>query len=201
MNVIDQWHIAIEQLSETDSIMKQIIETYNGEKMKLRGVAFETLARSIVGQQISVKAADSVWKRLETLCQNKIEKGKILSLSHDKLRSAGLSNQKTMYLRNVAESDILETKWDTISDEKAIEQLCTIKGIGVWTAEMFLIFHLARPNILPLADIGLIRGIKINYGDKINKNQLETFREKWSPWCTVATWYLWRSLDPIPVEY
>ena len=201
MNVIDQWRIAIERLSETDSIMKQIIETYNGEKMKLRGVAFETLARSIVGQQISVKAADSVWKRLETLCQNKIEKGKILSLSHDKLRSAGLSNQKTMYLRNVAESDILETKWDTISDEKAIEQLCTIKGIGVWTAEMFLIFHLARPNILPLADIGLIRGIKINYGDKINKNQLETFREKWSPWCTVATWYLWRSLDPIPVEY
>jgi len=201
MNVIDQWHIAIEQLSETDSIMKQIIETYNGEKMKLRGVAFETLARSIVGQQISVKAADSVWKRLETLCQNKIEKGKILSLSHDKLRSAGLSNQKAMYLKNIAESDILETKWDTISDEKAIEQLCTIKGIGVWTAEMFLIFHLARPNILPLADIGLIRGIKINYGDKINKNQLETFREKWSPWCTVATWYLWRSLDPIPVEY
>ena len=203
MNVIDQWRIAIERLSETDSIMKQIIETYNGEKMKLRGVAFETLARSIVGQQISVKAADSVWKRLEKLCQNKIEKGKILSLSHDKLRSAGLSNQKTMYLRNVAESDILETKWDTISDEKAIEQLCTIKGIGVWTAEMFLIFHLARPNILPLADIGLIRGIKINYygGDKINKNQLETFRGKWSPWCTVATWYLWRSLDPIPVEY
>ena len=201
MNVIDQWHIAIERLSETDSIMKLIIETYNGEKMKLRGVAFETLARSIVGQQISVKAADSVWKRLEKLCQNKIEKGKILSLSHDKLRSAGLSNQKTMYLRNVAESDILETKWDTISDEKAIEQLCTIKGIGVWTAEMFLIFHLARPNILPLADIGLISGIKITYGDKIHKNQLETFREKWSPWCTVATWYLWRSLDPIPVEY
>ena len=183
--------------------MKLIIETYSGEKMKLRGVAFETLARSIVGQQISVKAADSVWKRLETLCQNKIDKGKILSLSHDKLRSAGLSNQKTMYLRNIAKSDILETQWDAISDEKAIKQLCTIKGIGVWTAEMFLIFHLARPNILPLADIGLIRGIEKNYygGDKINKNQFETFREKWSPWCTVATWYLWRSLDPIPVEY
>ena len=203
MNVIDQWHIATKRLSETDSIMKNIIETYNGEKMKLRGVAFETLARSIVGQQISVKAADSVWKRLETLCQNKIDKGKILSLSHDKLRSAGLSNQKTMYLRNIAKSDILETQWDAISDEKAIKQLCTIKGIGVWTAEMFLIFHLARPNILPLADIGLIRGIEKNYygGDKINKNQFETFREKWSPWCTVATWYLWRSLDPIPVEY
>ena len=173
MNVIDQWHIAIERLSETDSIMKLIIETYNGEKMKLRGVAFETLARSIVGQQISVKAADSVWKRLETLCQNKIEKGKILSLSHDKLRSAGLSNQKTMYLRNVAESDILETKWDTISDEKAIEQLCTIKGIGVWTAEMFLIFHLARPNILPLADIGLIRGSEPDSKDEIEKIVLE----------------------------
>ena len=203
MNVIDQWHIATKRLSKTDSIMKQIIETYNGEKMKLRGVAFETLARSIVGQQISVKAADSVWKKLEKLCQSKIGKEKILSLPHDKLKSTGLSNQKAIYLRNIAESDILETKWDTISDEKAIEQLCTIKGIGIWTAEMFLIFHLARPNILPLTDIGLIRGIEKNYydGDKINKKQLKAFRKKWNPWCTVATWYLWRSLDPIPVEY
>ena len=203
MNVIDQWRIATKRLSETDSIMKNIIETYNGEKMKLRGVAFETLARSIVGQQISVKAADSVWKKLEKLCQSKIGKEKILSLPHDKLKSTGLSNQKAIYLRNIAESDILETKWDTISDEKAIEQLCTIKGIGIWTAEMFLIFHLARPNILPLTDIGLIRGIEKNYydGDKINKKQLKAFRKKWSPWCTVATWYLWRSLDPIPVEY
>ena len=203
MNVIDQWRIATKRLSETDSIMKNIIETYNGEKMKLRGVAFETLARSIVGQQISVKAADSVWKKLEKLCQSKIGKEKILSLPHDKLKSTGLSNQKAIYLRNIAESDILETKWDTISDEKAIEQLCTIKGIGIWTAEMFLIFHLARPNILPLTDIGLIRGIEKNYydGDKINKKQLKAFRKKWNPWCTVATWYLWRSLDPIPVEY
>ena len=203
MNVIDQWHIATKRLSKTDSIMKQIIETYNGEKMKLRGVAFETLARSIVGQQISVKAADSVWKKLEKLCQSKIGKEKILSLPHDKLKSTGLSNQKAIYLRNIAESDILETKWDTISDEKAIEQLCTIKGIGIWTAEMFLIFHLARPNILPLTDIGLIRGIEKNYydGDEINKKQLKAFRKKWNPWCTVATWYLWRSLDPIPVEY
>ena len=203
MNVIDQWRIATKRLSETDSIMKNIIETYNGEKMKLRGVAFETLARSIVGQQISVKAADSVWKKLEKLCQSKIGKEKILSLPHDKLKSTGLSNQKAIYLRNIAESDILETKWDTISDEKAIEQLCTIKGIGIWTAEMFLIFHLARPNILPLTDIGLIRGIEKNYydGDEINKKQRKAFREKWNPWCTVATWYLWRSLDPIPVEY
>ena len=203
MNVIDQWRIATKRLSETDSIMKNIIETYNGEKMKLRGVAFETLARSIVGQQISVKAADSVWKKLEKLCQSKIGKEKILSLPHDKLKSTGLSNQKAIYLRNIAESDILETKWDTISDEKAIEQLCTIKGIGIWTAEMFLIFHLARPNILPLTDIGLIRGIEKNYydGDEINKKQLKAFRKKWNPWCTVATWYLWRSLDPIPVEY
>ena len=203
MNVIDQWRIATKRLSETDSIMKNIIETYNGEKMKLRGVAFETLARSIVGQQISVKAADSVWKKLEKLCQSKIGKEKILSLPHDKMKSTGLSNQKAIYLRNIAESDILETKWDTISDEKAIEQLCTIKGIGIWTAEMFLIFHLARPNILPLTDIGLIRGIEKNYydGDEINKKQLKAFRKKWNPWCTVATWYLWRSLDPIPVEY
>ena len=183
--------------------MKEIIETYKGEKMKLRNAPFETLARSIVGQQISVKAADSVWKRLEVLCQNQIGKVKILNLSHEQLRSAGLSNQKANYLRNIAESNIFETEWNKISDEEAIEKLCTIKGVGVWTAEMFLIFHLAKPNVLPLGDIGLIKGIEINYnnGEKMEKMKLETFREKWKPWCTVATWYLWRSLDPIPVEY
>tara|TARA_Y100001960_G_C14328482_1_gene658896 strand:+ start:78 stop:689 length:612 start_codon:yes stop_codon:yes gene_type:complete len=203
MNVIEHWDLAVKSLSKTDSIMKGIVETYKGEKMKLRNAPFETLARSIVGQQISVKAADSVWKKLDDLCQNQIEKEKILNLSHDQLRSAGLSNQKATYLRNIAESNIFETEWNKISDEEAIETLCTIKGVGVWTAEMFLIFHLAKPNILPLGDIGLIKGIEINYNDgkKMEKRKLETFREKWNPWCTVATWYLWRSLDPIPVEY
>ena len=203
MNVVEQWNLATEELSKSDSIMKRIIINYEGESMKLRGAPFETLARSIVGQQISVKAADSIWNRLENLCNGKIEKQTILKLKHEKLRNVGLSNQKATYLRNIAESNILETKWNTISDKKAIENLCTIKGVGVWTAEMFLIFHLARPNILPLGDIGLIKGIEKNYnnGEKIERKELELFREKWSPWCTVATWYLWRSLDPFPVQY
>ena len=90
-----------------------------------------------------------------------------------------------------------------MSDKEIIDLLCQIKGIGRWTAEMFLIFHLARPDILPLGDIGLIKAIEVNYnnGGKISKDRIETYRQKWSPWCTVATWYLWRSLDPIPVNY
>ena len=111
--------------------------------------------------------------------------------------------KKTAYLQNIAKSDVLTTNWEELSDVEAIEKLCTIKGVGVWTAEMFLIFNLARPNVLPLADIGLIRGIEKHYYDskRIDRKELEIFRAKWSPWCTVATWYIWRSLDPIPVEY
>ena len=171
--------------------------------MALRGKPFETLCRSIVGQQISVKAADSVWTKVEKLCNGNINKEEIIKLSSEEMRSAGLSKQKMTYLKNIAKSDVLTANWEELSDVKAIERLCTIKGVGVWTAEMFLIFNLARPNVLPLADIGLIRGIEKHYYDskRIDRKELEIFRKKWSPWCTVATWYIWRSLDPIPVEY
>ena len=203
MNVVEQWQLAVEELSRSDSTIEEIIYQYSGEKMALRGKPFETLCRSIVGQQISVKAADSVWTKVENLCNGNINKEKIINLSSEEMRSAGLSKQKITYLKNIATSDVLTTNWEELSDVEAIDRLCKIKGVGVWTAEMFLIFNLGRPDVLPLADIGLIRGIEKHYynSERIDKKELEKFRAKWSPWCTVATWYLWRSLDPIPVEY
>ena len=203
MNVVEQWQLAVEELSRRDSTIEEIISQYSGEKMALRGKPFETLCRSIVGQQISVKAADSVWTKVENLCNGNINKEKIINLSSEEMRSAGLSKQKITYLKNIATSDVLTTNWGELSDVEAIDRLCKIKGVGVWTAEMFLIFNLGRPDVLPLADIGLIRGIEKHYynSERIDKKELEKFRTKWSPWCTVATWYMWRSLDPIPVEY
>tara|TARA_B100000700_G_scaffold123999_1_gene138894 strand:- start:193 stop:804 length:612 start_codon:yes stop_codon:yes gene_type:complete len=203
MNVVEQWQLAVEELSRRDSTIEEIISQYSGEKMALRGKPFETLCRSIVGQQISVKAADSVWTKVENLCNGNINKEEIINLSSEEMRSAGLSKQKITYLKNIATSDVLTTNWGELSDAEAIDRLCKIKGVGVWTAEMFLIFNLGRPDVLPLADIGLIRGIEKHYynSERIDKKELEKFRTKWSPWCTVATWYMWRSLDPIPVEY
>ena len=203
MNVVEQWQLAVEELCRRDSTIEEIISQYSGEKMALRGKPFETLCRSIVGQQISVKAADSVWTKVEDLCNGNINKEEIINLSNEEMRSAGLSKQKITYLKNIATSDVLTTNWRELSDAEAIDRLCKIKGVGVWTAEMFLIFNLGRPDVLPLADIGLIRGIEKHYynSERIDKKELEKFRTKWSPWCTVATWYMWRSLDPIPVEY
>ena len=203
MNVSENWEVATKELSRNDPVIMKIIKLYSGDKMQLKNNAFLTLVRSVVGQQISVKAADSVWKKLEELCIDSIEPEKIKSFSEDELRSAGLSRSKANYIQNIAKSDILEINWSNLDDEEAIDLLCKIKGIGRWTAEMFLIFHLARPNILPLGDIGLIKAIELNYnnGEKMSKEELEAYRQKWSPWCTVATWYLWRSLDPIPVNY
>ena len=203
MNVSKNWEVATKELSRNDPVIMKIIKLYSGDKMQLKNNAFLTLVRSVVGQQISVKAADSVWKKLEELCRESIEPERIKSFSEDELRSAGLSRSKANYIQNIAKSDILEVDWSNLDDEEAINLLCKIKGIGRWTAEMFLIFHLARPNILPLGDIGLIKAIELNYnnGEKMSKEELEAYRQKWSPWCTVATWYLWRSLDPIPVNY
>ena len=203
MNVSENWELAAKEISRNDPVIMKIIKLYSGDKMQLKNNAFLTLVRSVVGQQISVKAADSVWKKLEELCRGSIESERIKSFSEDELRSAGLSRSKANYIQNIAKSDILEVNWSNLDDEEAIDLLCKIKGIGIWTAEMFLIFHLARPNILPLGDIGLIKAIELNYnnGEKMSKEELEAYRQKWSPWCTVATWYLWRSLDPIPVNY
>ncbi|MEC8875578.1 MAG: DNA-3-methyladenine glycosylase 2 family protein [Candidatus Thermoplasmatota archaeon] len=203
MNVVERWDDAVRELSESDVTLGKIISKYGEEQLKLKSDEFLTLARAIVGQQISVKAADTIWKRLERTVKGNICSAEIRKLSIEELRKTGLSRQKTEYIQNIAESDVLGTDWNEYSDEEVTDLLCTIKGIGKWTAEMFLIFHLARPDVLPLSDVGLMRAIEMNYngGNAMSRERFDELGQAWTPWRTVATWYLWRSLDPIPVEY
>lgn len=200
------WMQATEELSKNDPILKQLIECFVEEKLVSGACAFTTLARSIVGQQISVKAADSVWQRIIS-SSPKFTPSFILQSNDDLLRSCGLSRQKVAYLRDLAQyfSQTLkpEQAWNQLSDQELISELTQIKGIGRWTAEMFLIFHMQRPDIFPLDDIGLQRAISRFYNNNqpVDKEMMNAIALPWKPWRTVATWYLWRALDPLPVEY
>ena len=170
------------------------------------GDAFNTLARSIVGQQISVKAAQSVWDRLVAAVPAMHPE---IVRAHDaeQLRACGLSRSKVVYLVDLAthfaEERLSVARWDEMSDDELIAELTKVRGIGRWTAEMFLIFYMMRPNVLPLDDIGLQNAVSRLYykGRRLTRKQLTNFAKRWEPWRSVATWYLWRSLDPVPVEY
>ena len=200
------WLLAINNLKKKDKILKEIINKYKSEKLQSKKNAFLTLSKSITGQQISVKAANSIWEKLEKKLK-KINPNNILKLKKNEIAKCGFSKQKVSYLLNLAnffkENKNIEKKWKNTSDEKVIEDLIKVKGIGIWTAEMFLIFYLLRPNVFPCGDIGLLRAISINYNLKypLKDSEIKKFKKKWIPWSTVATWYLWRSLDPIPVKY
>ena len=200
------WIIAKNNLKKKDKILKEIIDRYKSEKLKSKKNAFLTLAKSITGQQVSIKAADSIWQKLEKKLK-KASPNNILKLKKREIAKCGFSKQKINYLYNLAiffkKNKNIEKKWKNFEDEKVIEDLIKIKGIGRWTAEMFLIFYLLRPNIFPYTDIGLIKAISINYNLNYPLKDIEInkFKKKWSPWSTVATWYLWRSLDPVPVKY
>jgi DNA-3-methyladenine glycosylase II len=190
-----------------DRILRKLIPKYDDGILGSRGDAFTTLARSIVGQQISVAAAQSVWNRtLETL-GNEVTPKRVLDTKHDALRASGLSARKVEYIRDLADhfhhGRLQTERWPKMDDEELIKELSAIRGIGRWTAEMFLIFNLMRPNVLPLDDIGLIRAISINYfsGEPVTRHEAREVAANWAPWRTVATWYMWRSIDPIPVEY
>jgi len=165
-----------------------------------------SLCRSIIGQQISVKAADSIWLKFEKIIK-KIKPINLIKLPKTKLASIGLSRQKILYLKIIAKEFFNKTldikNLQKMSDDEAIKSLVRIKGIGVWTAQMFLIFNLKRSNIFPFSDIGLIRAISKNYKKEypLKKEELDYFKNKWYPYSTVATWYMWRSIDPVPVEY
>jgi DNA-3-methyladenine glycosylase II len=206
MTAPEYWDKAKKHLSKNDKILGHIIKQYQGEMLLRRGDAFYTLARSIIGQQISVKAADSVWQKFESALK-KVTPKNTLKASEEVLRVCGLSGQKVRYLYCLAEHFIEhETQiknWDTHSDEEILAELTSIKGIGRWTAEMFMIFHLARPDILPLADIGLQKAIfkYYNNGEKMPLSEISKLSEPWQPYRTVATWYFWRALDPVPVAY
>lgn len=200
------WSIAKKKLKKKDKKLGKIIDFYSKDFLFTKSDPFLTLSRSIVGQQISVKAAQSVWDKLESKI-GKITTNKINKAHSNKLKSAGLSRQKVLYLKNLAHAFINEeikvNLWSDMSDEEIIVDLIKIKGIGRWTAEMFLIFNLCRADVFPLDDIGVIKGVSKLYNVKypIDRDKLIQIGNKWKPYRSVATWYLWRSLDPIPVEY
>jgi len=200
----DYWAEACAHLSRKDRVMKKIIPQFGDAVLESRGDAFVTLARSIVGQQISVKAAQSVWDKFSKLSR-KITPSSVLKLKVDDMRAAGLSARKVEYLVDLAlhfDSGAVHVKdWQGMDDEGIIAELVAIRGIGRWTAEMFLIFHLMRPNVLPLDDVGLINGVSQNYfsGEPVSRSDLREVAQAWAPYSTVATWYIWRSLDPVPV--
>jgi len=200
------WAQACAHLAKKDRVMKKLIPQFGDAILETRGDAFVTLARSIVGQQISVKAAQTVWDKF-SLLSKKLTPAAVLKLKVDDMRAAGLSVRKVEYLVDLAlhfSSGAVHVKdWQAMDDEAIIEELVAIRGIGRWTAEMFLIFHLLRPNVLPLDDVGLINGISRNYfsGEPVSRSDAREVAQAWSPYCTVATWYIWRSLDPTPVAY
>jgi len=206
----DYWDDACRHLSRRDRVMKRLIPKYGQARLQCRGDAFTTLARSIVGQQISVKAAQAVWERFSSPwggAQAALKPSEVLKAERTALRAAGLSHRKVEYLQDLArhfkERDSAAAAWDQMDDEAVIAELVTVRGIGRWTAEMFLMFGLMRPNVLPLDDIGLLRGISLNYfsGEPVTRSDAREVGEAWAPYRSVATWYLWRSLDPVPVEY
>jgi DNA-3-methyladenine glycosylase II len=200
------WEEACKHLMKKDRVMKRLIPQFGDACLQTRGDAFVTLARSIVGQQISVKAAQTVWDRF-ALLPKKVTPANVLKLKVDDMRAAGLSVRKVEYLVDLAlhfDNGAVHVKaWESMDDEAIIDELTAIRGIGRWTAEMFLIFHLMRPNILPLDDVGLINGISKSYfsGDVVSRSDAREVAAAWAPYCSVATWYIWRSLDPLPVEY
>ena len=202
----DYWDDACRHLCKKDRVMMRLIPQFGQARLGSRGDAFITLARSIVGQQISVKAAQTVWERFAALSKGMTPQ-KVLKLKVDDMRAAGLSARKVEYLVDLSlhfvSGEVHPSKWSAMDDEAIIEELVAIRGIGRWTAEMFLIFHLLRPDVLPLDDVGLINGISRNYfsGEAVSRSDAREVAQAWAPYRSVATWYMWRSLDPLPVEY
>ncbi len=200
------WADACRHLMKRDRVMKKLIPQHAGVCLQSRGDAFVTLARSIVGQQISVKAAQSVWDRFEAL-PRQMAPAQVLKLKVDDMRAAGLSARKVEYLVDLAlhfaNHQVHVDAWNEMDDEAIITELVAIRGIGRWTAEMFLLFHLLRPNVLPLDDVGLQNGISQRYfsGEPVSRSEIRELAAPWAPFCSVATWYIWRSLDPTPVSY
>jgi DNA-3-methyladenine glycosylase II len=200
------WQTAIDYLTEQDEILGNLIGLYPTERLTNHHNPFHTLARAVVGQQISVKAADSIWSRLEKHLET-ISSESFLRLEMETLRGCGLSRQKVEYLTAIAnafhEGTLTPDQWAEMSDGDVRRQLVRVRGIGPWTAEMFLIFHLHRPDVFPLGDLGLINAIQGAYADErpLNTEEIRQLAKRWQPYRTVATWYLWRSLDPVPVQY
>ena len=201
------WTKAKKILSKRDPVLKKIFKKFNEGFLTTRGDPFFSICRTIVGQQISTKAADSIWLKFEKKCKNKIIPQNVLKLSSTSLRNAGLSRQKISYLKNIAKSfknksfNIKDLK--KMDDNTAITYITKLKGLGVWSAQMFLMFNLNRPDIFPTKDIGLLRAISKNYKTSYppSDRYLNKISKRHLGYRTVFTWYMWRSIDPVDVEY
>ncbi|WP_256077379.1 DNA-3-methyladenine glycosylase [Massilia sp. YIM B04103] len=199
------WEEAKIELMKRDRIMKKLIPQFGDLHLVGHDDPFITLARSIVKQQVTAKAADVAWKKLLALCP-KCTPAQVLKAGAEQLGECGLSKRKTEYILDLADNfkakKVHASQWHEMDDEAVIAELVQIRGITRWTAEMFLIFNLLRPNVLPLDDPGLIQGISQNYfsGEPVSRSDAREVSANWEPYRTVATWYLWRSLDPVPVK-
>ena len=201
------WYKAKKILSKRDPILRKIINKFNKGYLTSRKDPFFSLCRTIIGQQISTKAADSIWSKFEIKCKKKIVPETVLKLTSSSLKSAGLSRQKINYLKNIAKSfknkSFNMTNLKKMNDDLAIDYITQLKGLGVWSAQMFLMFNLNRPDIFPTKDIGLIRAISKNYKTSYppSKRFLNRISKIHSGYRSVFTWYMWRSIDPVDVEY
>jgi len=200
------WPEATEQLCQNDPVMGRLVQrSRSGGSLQRRGDAFTTLARAVVGQQISVKAAATIWARL-TAAVDPWVADQVYARGASGLAGLGLSERKISYLIDLAahftQAPDLSSVLLQAADDEVILRLTEIRGIGRWTAEMFLIFNLQRPDILPVGDLGLRKAISLHYleGQPVTADQAQRLGEQWRPWRSVATWYLWRSLDPISVD-
>lgn len=200
------WAEARDALVRADPILGNLIDAAGGAVLRPKNDAFFSLSRSIVAQQISVHAAEAVWQKLITHVGT-MTPDAVTSQTEDSLRGCGLSRPKARYLLGLAEDftkGALDLElWHRMDDNAVIERLVQVKGIGRWTAEMFLIFHLLRPDVLPVGDIGIQKAIAnhFNGGVRPDPDEMDAIAEPWRPWRSVASWYLWRSLDALPVEY
>lgn len=200
------WDDAVAHLVKRDRILKKLIPQHPEVWLTSRGTPFITLARAIVGQQISTKAADAVWSKFTAAVGKRPSPASVLKTDVAGLRAAGLSQRKAEYVQDLAthfsERRVRPEKWASMPDEDVVDELVAIRGIGRWTAEMFLIFNLQRPDVLPLDDLGLLKAISLHYfsGEPVSRFEAREVSLAWQPWRTVATWYLWRSLDPT-VQY
>ena len=199
------WEQAKIELMKRDRIMKKLIPQFGDLHLVGHDDPFTTLARSIVGQQVTPKVADAAWRKLLLACP-KCTPAQVIKAGAEQLSACGLSKRKPEYILDLADhfknKRVHSALWGQMEDEAVIAELVQIRGIGRWTAEMFLIFNLLRPNVLPLDDPGLIQGISQNYfsGEPVSRSDAREVSANWEPWRTVATWYLWRSLDPVTVE-
>jgi len=196
----EYWAEATRHLARQDKVLAKLIRKYPDADITPRGDAFQSLARAIVGQQISVKAAQSIWRRFED-CVGKVKAANVVAKADADLRGCGFSGQKVSYVKDLArrfhKGEVKPRRWKAMDDEAIIEELVAVKGIGRWTAEMFLMFHLLRPNVLPLGDLGLLRAMEKNYnaGRPLTRERMRKIGAPWAPYASVGSWYMWRSLE------